>query len=79
MGDDGTQDSLGICRGGLPRHGAWQPGAANLQRRPGSEGVAGDAGPIAEKTGWWIHAYVLMGNHYHLVIETPQPNMVTAA
>ncbi len=28
------------------------------------------------KTGWRIHAYVLMGNHYHLVIETPEPNLV---
>ena len=22
-----------------------------------------------QKTGWWIHAYVLMGNHYHLLVE----------
>src|SRR5687768_10912163 len=29
-----------------------------------------------EKTGWWIHAYCLMGNHFHAVIETPQPNLV---
>jgi REP element-mobilizing transposase RayT len=27
-------------------------------------------------TGWRIHAWVLMGNHYHLVIETPEPNLV---
>lgn len=29
-----------------------------------------------ESTGWVIHAYVLMGNHYHLLIETPEPNLV---
>jgi REP element-mobilizing transposase RayT len=23
------------------------------------------------KTGWWIHAYVLMDNHYHMPLETP--------
>ena len=23
------------------------------------------------KTGWQVHAYCLMGNHFHLVIETP--------
>ncbi|MEK7684189.1 MAG: transposase [Verrucomicrobiota bacterium] len=23
-----------------------------------------------------IHAYCLMGNHLHLVVETPQPNLV---
>lgn len=28
------------------------------------------------KTGWRIHAYVLMGNHYHLLAQTPEPNLV---
>lgn len=28
------------------------------------------------KTGWQVHAYCLMGNHFHLVIETPEPNLV---
>lgn len=30
----------------------------------------------SEKTGWHIDAYVLMGNHYHLLIQTPAPNLV---
>ena len=29
-----------------------------------------------EMTGWRVHAWVLMGNHYHLVIETPEANLV---
>jgi len=29
-----------------------------------------------EKTGWLVHAYVLMGNHYHLLVETPEGNLV---
>jgi putative transposase len=29
-----------------------------------------------EKTGWNIHAYVLMSNHYHLLLQTPEPNLV---
>jgi putative transposase len=29
------------------------------------------------KAGWLIHAYVLMGNHFHLVVETPQPTLVS--
>ncbi len=33
-------------------------------------------GQACAKTGWKIHAYVLMGNHYHLMIETPQANLV---
>jgi REP element-mobilizing transposase RayT len=29
-----------------------------------------------KRTGWRIHAYVLMGNHYHLLLETPHANLV---
>ena len=28
------------------------------------------------KTEWQVHAWCLMGNHFHLVVETPQPNLV---
>jgi REP element-mobilizing transposase RayT len=28
------------------------------------------------QTGWRIHAYVLMSNHYHLLLETPEENLV---
>ncbi len=33
-------------------------------------------GETCEKAGWQVHAYCLMGNHFHLVIETPQPTLV---
>ena len=33
-------------------------------------------GEACVKTGWQIHAYCLMGNHFHLVAETPQGNLV---
>jgi REP element-mobilizing transposase RayT len=29
-----------------------------------------------EMTGWRVHAWVLMSNHYHLLIQTPEPNLV---
>jgi REP element-mobilizing transposase RayT len=29
-----------------------------------------------EKTGWRVYAYVLMSNHYHLLLRTPEPNLV---
>jgi putative transposase len=32
-------------------------------------------GQTCLKTGWQVHAYCLMGNHFHLVLETPQPNL----
>jgi putative transposase len=30
-----------------------------------------------ESHGWLIHAWVLMGNHFHLLLETPEPNLVS--
>lgn len=33
-------------------------------------------GQACAKTGWQVHAYCLMPNHFHLVVETPQPNLV---
>jgi REP element-mobilizing transposase RayT len=29
-----------------------------------------------EQTGWKVHAWVLMTNHYHFMLETPEPNLV---
>jgi REP element-mobilizing transposase RayT len=34
-------------------------------------------GEACLKTGWQVHAYCLMRNHYHLVIETPNGNLVS--
>ncbi|MBK1835382.1 transposase, partial [Roseibacillus ishigakijimensis] len=28
------------------------------------------------RAGWIVHAYALMGNHYHLLLETPEGNLV---
>ena len=25
---------------------------------------------------WWLHAYVIMSNHFHLCLETPKANLV---
>src|ERR1043166_4581899 len=33
-------------------------------------------GEACAKTQWQVHAYCLMRNHFHLVLETPQPNLV---
>ncbi|MCF3652069.1 transposase, partial [Synoicihabitans lomoniglobus] len=30
----------------------------------------------ATKSGWIVHAWCLMSNHYHLAIETPRANLV---
>ncbi len=33
-------------------------------------------GQASEMTGWRVHAWVLMSNHYHLFLQTPEPNLV---
>jgi len=33
-------------------------------------------GEVSERNGWLIHAFVLMNNHYHLLLETPEPNLI---
>jgi putative transposase len=32
-------------------------------------------GEACERTGWRVHAWVLMSNHYHLMVETPEANL----
>lgn len=33
-------------------------------------------GQACARTGWKVHAWVLMNNHYHLFIQTPEANLV---
>jgi len=33
-------------------------------------------GRAGVRFGWRVHAWVLMGNHFHLLLETPEPNVV---
>jgi REP element-mobilizing transposase RayT len=46
-----------------------------LERRKGSAFLQA-LSEACEKTGRRVHAWVLMGNHYHLFIETPAANLV---
>jgi REP element-mobilizing transposase RayT len=32
-------------------------------------------GETCERFGWMLHAYVIMRNHFHLAVETPEPNL----
>jgi len=40
------------------------------------DGFLSRLGIACERTGWQIRAYVLMSNHYHLVVHTPDANLV---
>lgn len=46
--------------------GAARDGSARFSPHPRSN---------LSETGWQIHAWCLMSNHFHLVAETPQPNL----
>ncbi|MDY7075923.1 MAG: transposase, partial [Chloroflexota bacterium] len=35
-------------------------------------------GEIGDRFGWVVHAYCLMDNHYHLLVETPNANLSKA-
>ena len=35
----------------------------------------GTLGEVCKRAGFRIHAYILMNNHYHLLLETPQANL----
>lgn len=35
----------------------------------------GDVAKIVGERGWRCHAYCLMTNHYHLLLETPEPDL----
>ena len=30
---------------------------------------------VCQKTGWQVHAYCLMDNHFHAAVEAPEPNL----
>lgn len=34
-------------------------------------------GQVCESHGWRVHAWVLMRNHFHLLLETPEANLVS--
>jgi putative transposase len=51
-------------------------GEAVFQDDEDRHGFVRVLGEACEKTGWQVHAYCLMSNHFHLVLETPQANLV---
>ncbi len=72
-----TSPSAGAGRH-LPRRRARQRSAGNLPRRWRSRTVPGTLRTIVERLNVLVHAYCLMGNHYHLLLETPDGNLSLA-
>lgn len=47
-------------------------GRANIYRQDADRSLfLRTLGEACGRTGWRVHAWVLMSNHYHLVLETP--------
>lgn len=42
-----------------------------------AEGLLAELGAACGKTGWRVHAYCVLPDHVHLVIETPRANLVS--
>lgn len=58
-----------LCRGGDRRENIFGDDADRVRFL---ETIA----ELCQRTGWKIHAYVLMSNHYHWLLETPRANLV---
>lgn len=41
------------------------------------KGFLSRLGKVCRSHGWRVHAWVLMNNHFHLLMETPEPNLVS--
>jgi REP element-mobilizing transposase RayT len=58
---------------------AWIPYRSSESLRTGDkdrERFLDTFAEACEKTGWQAHAYCLMSNHFHLLLETPQSNLL---
>lgn len=75
--------------GGMPRKERIElPGGiyhvisrGNYRKELFTQGRSGEAFEAAlfetaDRCKWVLHAYVVMSNHYHLALETPEPNLI---
>lgn len=46
-----------------------------FQKKGAAEAFERTLSETADKFGWRIHAYVIMGNHFHLAVELVEPNL----
>jgi REP element-mobilizing transposase RayT len=53
----------------------WQPYGLHTDTTD-RERFLDTLGEACQKTAWQVHAYCLMENHFHLVVETAKPNLV---
>jgi REP element-mobilizing transposase RayT len=57
-------------------HGITSPRAVTIYRDPRDYQHFGELlAEAVERFRWRLHAYVLMKNHFHLMVETRDPNL----
>jgi len=62
--------------GGLYHLGARGVRRSTIYRSPGDYELFGKIFTrVVRRFGWRCHTYCLMPNHYHLLVETPAPNL----
>ncbi len=72
----GTSGSDRIFRGVLPRDARGNRRERIFRNEADRLLFYQTLGEACERTGWRVHAWVLMSNHYHLMVETPEANLV---
>ena len=71
---DGAQVECRVSGGDLPNRGDRRESI--FKDEADRKRFVETLGEACAKTGWQVHAYVLIPNHFHLVDETPQSNLV---
>ena len=65
----GEQKYIDVVRDTLRKEGGVHPDMSQL--------FLHRLGQVCESHGWKVQAWVLMGNHFHLLLEPPEPNLVS--
>jgi putative transposase len=76
LGGHGAQAASAISGGDLPRDEPWDRREPIFRDDADRQCFLATLGEASAKTGWQVHAYCLMLNHFHLVVETPGANLV---
>lgn len=71
----GATDEDRIPGGGVSHHGAGERAGTHLPGRSGPGAILEVLGRVVEQFRWKCHAYCLMDNHYHLLVETEEGNL----
>ena len=73
--DYGEETTVGVRGGVLPRDQSRELPAGFVRGQGAAEAFEGCLGESCGRFGWRVHAFVIMRNHFHLALETTEPNL----